>query len=678
MKRLILLLLLISSVCFAQREKTIDSLLTLAKSNFFSDYNKTIALSNRAIRLSHATNNILKEATGYNLKGICYQFKGDIDSALVNLERAHTLVKRINDPVLSGKISGNFGSTYFRIGRYDKALLYGFEGLRMLERAKDTIGIARVTGDIANVFNMQKRYDKAIEYLKRAISLAQKAGDIASLGNFYNSLGATYNDLSKPEDAKDAFQKALKIFKQNNNIKGRLSTTVNVADLDKTLHKPLDMADLLEAEKIAIKLEDKQRLGEIYNILSYEYKRLGNNSEAIRYIGLSIKYEGEAQELENLIISLKDLSSLYNSDNQFEKAYNVRLRISNLQDSLYNVKSIKQLHDAEVKYETDKKQRRIELLNKQATIKNLEINNKQLLLNNQNLSLYQTKQELNAKGLEAKTKGQQVVLLNKENTIQKLSLSSRNKTIGIIAGVFLLAVIFAALFYSRNKLKHKAAIQSQQLAQQETLTQAVIEAEEKERQRIASDLHDGVGQLFSAVKMNMNGLFDRIEVKREEDKFLVEKTMALVDESCKEVRSISHQMMPNNMLLRSGIASDVKSFIEKLDSESLKVNLEANGFKNRIESSVEVILYRVIQESVNNVIKHAKAKSLNIILNRTVSGITVLIEDDGIGFDVAARPGFDGIGLTNIETRIEYLKGTVGYNSAPGKGTRVNIQVPIA
>jgi two-component system NarL family sensor kinase len=216
------------------------------------------------------------------------------------------------------------------------------------------------------------------------------------------------------------------------------------------------------------------------------------------------------------------------------------------------------------------------------------------------------------------------------------------------------------------------------LLNKKTLTQAVIEAEEKERQRIASDLHDGVGQLFSAVKMNMNGLFDRIEVKREEDKFLVEKTMALVDESCKEVRSISHQMMPNNMLLRSGIASDVKSFIEKLDSESLKVNLEANGFKNRIESSVEVILYRVIQESVNNVIKHAKAKSLNIILNRTVSGITVLIEDDGIGFDVAARPGFDGIGLTNIETRIEYLKGTVGYNSAPGKGTRVNIQVPIA
>jgi two-component system NarL family sensor kinase len=186
-----------------------------------------------------------------------------------------------------------------------------------------------------------------------------------------------------------------------------------------------------------------------------------------------------------------------------------------------------------------------------------------------------------------------------------------------------------------------------------------------------------VGQLFSAVKMNLNGLFDRIKIDREEDRFLAENTMALVDESCKEVRTISHQMMPN-MLLRSGIASDLKSFIEKIDADSLQVTLEANGFKNKLESNVETMLYRIIQETVNNVIKHAKATRLDIILNRNNEGINARIADDGIGFDVDQKEKFTGIGLKNVATRIEYLKGSIRYESAPGKGTIVNIIVPFS
>lgn len=677
-RQLIILLLLVSNTCLAQRTITIDSLMTIARANFYSDYKKTLALSNRIIKLSRNINDISREASGYNLKGIAYQFKGQVDSSLANLEKARLLATRVNEPQLSGKISANMGTTYFRIARYDKSLYYGFEGLRFMEKAKDTLGIARVMADISNTYIMQKRHDKAIETLNRAILLAQRVGDVAATGNFYNSMGVAYNEMEKRADAEAAYQKALKIFKANNNIKGQLSATVNVAELSFLLKRPLDLPDLLQAEKIATDLEDMQRLGEINTLLAKEYHRLGKLDDALKYIDRAIAYGESAKEYEALETSLKEQSDIYHDLKQDGKAYEVRIRIGVLKDSIYSEKSMKQLHDAEVRYETDKKQRQIELLNKQATIQELAINNKELLLNNQDLSLRQTRQNLRAKDLEAKTKGQQVVLLNKENTIQKLSISSRNKTIGIIASLFVLAAVFAGLFYSRNKLKQKAAMQAQMLEQQEVLTRAVIEAEEKERQRIASDLHDGVGQLFSAVKMNMNGLFDRIEIKREEDKFLVEKTMALVDESCKEVRSISHQMMPNNMLLRSGIASDVKSFIEKIDSDQLKVNLEAHGFKNRIESNVEVVLYRVIQESVNNVIKHAKATRLDIILDRTPAGITVLVKDNGVGFNSALRETFDGIGLKNIETRIEYLKGKVTYTSAPGQGTEVNIQVPVS
>ena len=152
--------------------------------------------------------------------------------------------------------------------------------------------------------------------------------------------------------------------------------------------------------------------------------------------------------------------------------------------------------------------------------------------------------------------------------------------------------------------------------------------------------------------------------------------MALVEESCKEVRYISHQMMPN-MLLRSGIASDVKNFIEKIDSEKLKVKVEANGFKDKLESNVETVLYRVIQEAVNNVIKHAQATFLNIKLDREASGISATITDNGVGFDTTAVESFNGIGLKNITARVEYLKGIVKYRSAPGAGTSLRVWVPV-
>jgi two-component system NarL family sensor kinase len=110
----------------------------------------------------------------------------------------------------------------------------------------------------------------------------------------------------------------------------------------------------------------------------------------------------------------------------------------------------------------------------------------------------------------------------------------------------------------------------------------------------------------------------------------------------------------------------------------LKVTVEANGFKDKIESNVETVLYRVVQESVNNVIKHSKASKLDIVLNRDTKGISVIINDNGIGFNTDYKDEFAGIGLKNIAARIEYLKGTILYLSSPNKGTSVSMWVPVA
>ena len=182
--------------------------------------------------------------------------------------------------------------------------------------------------------------------------------------------------------------------------------------------------------------------------------------------------------------------------------------------------------------------------------------------------------------------------------------------------------------------------------------------------------------MFSAVKMNLSALTDDINFKNEESKMMFGKTMNLVDESCKEVRVISHQMAPN-VLLKAGLASAVRDFISKIDARKLKINLETFGLQERIDQSVETVLYRIIQETVNNVIKHSGANILDIQLSKDEEGINAMIEDNGKGFDSSQLGKFEGIGLKNIRTRVNFLKGNVDFSSSPGKGTLISIFIPV-
>jgi signal transduction histidine kinase len=241
----------------------------------------------------------------------------------------------------------------------------------------------------------------------------------------------------------------------------------------------------------------------------------------------------------------------------------------------------------------------------------------------------------------------------------------------------LLMILLGFSYYRRNKLQQEKKLQVEVIKQQDLATKAVIAAEENERKRIAADLHDGVGQMMSAAKMNLSAFESDISFKDQVQKLSFEKIIGLVDESCKEIRSVSHQMMPN-ALLKSGLASAIKEFIDKIDNRVIKINLYTEGLNERLDSNIETVLYRVIQECVNNVIKHSGANSLDISLIKDADGIAATIEDNGKGFDVNDKEKFSGIGLKNITSRIEFLKGTVDFDSSAGKGTLVAIHVPLA
>ena len=223
----------------------------------------------------------------------------------------------------------------------------------------------------------------------------------------------------------------------------------------------------------------------------------------------------------------------------------------------------------------------------------------------------------------------------------------------------------------KRKSEHQKKIQLEIIKQQDLSMKAVIEAEEKERQRIAADLHDGIGQLLSAAKMNLSAVEDDV---LESKKPIMEKAIALIHESAKEVRDVAHNLMPN-VLLKKGLSNAVQEFLNKIDGRVIQVKLHAEGINTKLESNVEAVLYRVIQECVNNVIKHSKASHLDIGITMDNEGISVSIEDNGVGFNPAQIKS-DGIGLSNTRSRIEYLKGQMDIDSSPGKGTLIAIFVP--
>jgi signal transduction histidine kinase len=259
---------------------------------------------------------------------------------------------------------------------------------------------------------------------------------------------------------------------------------------------------------------------------------------------------------------------------------------------------------------------------------------------------------------------------------QQFAINRRNTTIAVIAALFAGGMIIGYQSYSRYRLKQVAALQSAVLRQQDIATRDIIQAGEKERKRIATDLHDGVGQLFSAVRMNLSSLMERIVLTHADEQALAEKTLAMVDESCREVRTIAHQMMPD-ILLKTGLVPAIKDFANKIDSQHLKINLEAYGLEERLDNNMEIVLYRVVQECINNVTKHSKASRLDINLTREGRDISVTIEDNGVGFNMADKMKFEGIGLRNIATRVKYLKGSVEVSSDQNKGTLVAIYIPL-
>lgn len=202
-----------------------------------------------------------------------------------------------------------------------------------------------------------------------------------------------------------------------------------------------------------------------------------------------------------------------------------------------------------------------------------------------------------------------------------------------------------------------------------------LEASEGERKRIARDLHDGLGQLLSTARLYISGFDEVIKKQDTEHTELYQNSLRIIDDATQEVRNISHNLMPSS-LIQLGLAAAVQGLARQLNGAGeLKVWLEITEPIPRLPDTVEISLYRIVQEIVNNILKHARAKNIWLKLIYTESSLTLYVKDDGIGMNTKHLNQGAGIGWSNIFSRVTMLKGEYQIYSDKGKGTIIEVTV---
>jgi signal transduction histidine kinase len=253
--------------------------------------------------------------------------------------------------------------------------------------------------------------------------------------------------------------------------------------------------------------------------------------------------------------------------------------------------------------------------------------------------------------------------------IQDLNLL--NDWIAVIISVLIsLGVIIIPEIFSYIKKEEN----TRKVAERKVLS-AVLKTEEKERKRFANDLHDGLGPLLSTVKMSLSAL-EKSEGNSSKVE-IIKNAEIVIDEAIRSIKEISANISPH-VLNNFGIASAIKNFTDKInEAKIINIDFQSNMFGVRMESEVEIVVYRSICELVNNTIKHGKARFITINLNYNNDLIDILFDDDGRGCNIEEiiAGNTKGTGLQNVLSRISSINGYVEMNSEAGKGFHAYINI---
>lgn len=219
---------------------------------------------------------------------------------------------------------------------------------------------------------------------------------------------------------------------------------------------------------------------------------------------------------------------------------------------------------------------------------------------------------------------------------------------------------------------HKLALeQEKQNSKISTLT-ALLQGQEEERGRLARDLHDGLGGLLSGTKLHLTQLNDKVEGQTKQG---LEKSIDQIDGAVAELRKVAHNLMPD-LLVNYGLKEALEEFAIRMSNDTLDIHIEFLSYTGALSQEQQLLVYRIIQELVNNAIKHAEASQIIIQLVEEETDIVVTVEDDGKGFDINKIDLKKSAGFHNIQSRVQFMKGNLNVHAEENVGTSIEFTFP--
>lgn len=565
----------------------------------------------------------------------------------------HHLAERIGDQKSKAKFLYYLGSSYYVSMEFDSAAFYLDKTLVLTRQNGDEDGMVSVLKVYGQLYRRQGQYEKALERYFEATKLGERLEDDQKMCDVYMGIGGTYHLMQNNKQALYYYGKA---------------------------------------EKIALKHGNGQNLGDIYLSLSSVYKNEdGGKEKAIRYAEESLKIHRRSGSRSNEIGALQTLCGAYfdyddypNAMKYAEEALHLAKEIGNpnlIAHSYSDISSIsyymrkykKSAETALVALETDSTDHHLNLTVFSnlpliyAHLGNLDAMEEYMeryktAVNDYSNETYQN--SLSAMEAEYQTEKKEIKIAALEKQRQLYIW------LGIAgASILLIALAFAFIRYrlavSRRKLAEK---ETQRLEQEKQLVavQATLDGEAAERTRLAKDLHDGLGGMLSAVKMNLpqvkgNALLEAVDVTR------FQTALGMLDDSIQELRRVAHHMMPES-LLRYGLKVSLADFCAAIPT----AEFHYFGNEARLPDKMEIMVYRCIHELVNNALKHAEASHINVQLVQEPGRISFTVQDDGKGYDPNSVS--EGMGLRNIRQRVDAFQGKLDIFSSDG-GTEVHVEL---
>lgn len=556
--------------------------------------------------------------------GIMFFNKSQMDSAIVYFDKALPFYENQSVKSSIANIKLNKAMAFAHLGKFEKATKLSLDALRLFEKLDDKSGISRCHNLNAQVYFINKEYEKSLIYCRKFLNFAIQANDSLSMSSAYNNIGAVYQAMLEHDSSNYYFRKSLDIareignmIKVNHHLQNIASNYMESGKMDKALQTYQEVLGISKS------LGDSASVARIYLNLGKLHHRLEQHEKAEKYL-LKAKDKiiviDDRDEIQDVF---QELHFHYLTVGDYRKALNFYKKSDSLEQIMFNEESVKNIEELRTQYETEKKDKQIEL---------------------QNAALKQN----------------------------ELKLQRNSLLIGALSLLLIITALVFYLRYARIKQRQNIALQKAYLESQRERTRAVIQSQEKERIRFASDLHDGMGQLIAALGLNIRS------IRKNSSPELLSNSTNLLEEIHTEIRNISFNLMPHT-LTRDGLIPALRELVNRISKAGeLSISLDVFEFNYRLKRQSEISIYRIIQEILSNIIKYSGAKNAAIQFTAYKDEIVLIIEDDGTGYDLDTFKTSDGNGWRNIASRIQLLDASIDIDTEKGRpNSTIVINIPV-